>query len=153
MKSRIITSQEEIDAIIAKSQVCHVAMVDNDGKPYVLPLNFGYADGVIYFHSSGKGKKIDILKSHPDLCVEFSCDHMLRFQHEDVACSYSMKYRSVLAYGKAEFVEDHNLKMKALAIVMKNYTTREFIFNPPSIKEVCCWILKAEKFECRVYGY
>jgi len=153
MKSRVITSQEEINAIIAKCQVCHVAMVDNDGKPYVLPLNFGYADGVIYFHSSREGKKINILKNHPDLCVEFSCDHILRFQHEEVACSYSMKYRSVLAHGTVEFVEDHDLKLKALAIVMKNYTSREFQFNPPSVKEVCCWNMKVERFECRVYGY
>jgi uncharacterized protein len=153
MKSRIITSQEEIDAIIGKCQVCHVAMVDKMGKPYVIPLNFGYEDGIIYFHSSRKGKKIDLLVNDPSLCVAFSCDYQLRFQSEEMACSYSMKYRSVLAYGKVEFIEDQDLKMNALAIVMKNYTPRDFSFNAPAVKEVCCWIMKVEKFEGRVYGY
>jgi uncharacterized protein len=153
MKSRIVTSQDEINAIIGKCQVCHIAMVDNEGKPYVLPLNFGYEDGIIYFHSARTGKKIDILQRHASVCVAFSSDYLLRFQNEDVACSYSMKYRSVLAYGKVEFIEDPDQKMKALANVMKNYTSREFLFNPPSVREVSCWIMKVEKFECRVYGY
>lgn len=153
MKSHIITSPDEINAIIRKCQVCHVAMVDLEGKPYVLPMNFGYEEGIIFFHSSGKGKKIDILGHHPALCVAFSTDYQLRFQSEDVACSYSMKYRSILAYGKAEFIEDFDQKLKALAIVMKNYTSREFLFNPPSVKEVACWSMKVEKFEGRVYGY
>jgi uncharacterized protein len=153
MKSRIITSQDEINAIIGKCQVCHVGMVDNEGKPYVLPFNFGYDEGVIYFHSSRHGKKIDILQGHPFLCVAFSTDYLLRSQNEDVACSYSMKYRSVLAYGKVEFIEDPDRKMKALAIIMKNYSSREFLLNSPSVREVNCWIMKVEKFECKVYGY
>ena len=153
MKSRIITSPDEINAIIGKCQVCHVAMIDNEGKPYVLPFNFGFENGVIYFHSSRNGKKIDILQNHPSICVAFSCDYLLRSQNKEVACSYSMKYRSVLAYGKVEFIEDHDQKMKALAIVMKNYTSQEFLLNPPSVREVCCLNMKVEKFECRVYGY
>jgi hypothetical protein len=36
---------------------------------------------------------------------------------------------------------------------MKNYSARDFKLNPPSIREVCCWKMKVEKFECRVYGY
>ena len=153
MKSRIVTSSDEINAIIGKCQVCHVAMVDNEGNPYVLPLNFGYEDGIIYFHSARKGKKIEILQHHPSLCVNFSCDYLLRSQNEKVACSYSMKYRSVLAYGTVDFIEDPDQKRKAMAIVMKKYTSQEFTFHPPSVREVCCWRMKVEKFECRVYGY
>lgn len=153
MKSRILTSTDEINAIIGKCQVCHVAMVDADGNPYVLPLNFGFEDGTIYFHSSGKGKKIDIMHHHPAICVAFSCDYQLRFQSEDVACSYGMKYRSVLAYGSMNFILEDDLKIKALAVIMKNYSSRGFTFNLPSIKEVCCWSMNVDRFEGRVYGY
>jgi uncharacterized protein len=153
MKPRVVTSQDEINEIIGKCQVCYVAMTDNDGKPYLLPFNFGYEDSILYFHSAKTGKKIDILQRHPFLCAAFSTDHQLRFQHEEVACSYGMKYRSVLAYGKAEFIEDPDQKMKALTVIMKNYTSREFLFNPPSVRDVSCWIMKVEKFEGRVYGY
>jgi uncharacterized protein len=153
MKSRVLSEPEEIRSIISRCQVCHVAMTDPNGKPYVLPFNFGFEEDVIYFHSAMHGKKIDILKTNPALCVSFSTDLVLRYQHEEVACSYSMKYRSVLAYGTAEFVEDPDEKVKMMNILMKNYSARDFKFNPPSIREVCCWKMKVEKFECRVYGY
>jgi nitroimidazol reductase NimA-like FMN-containing flavoprotein (pyridoxamine 5'-phosphate oxidase superfamily) len=128
-------------------------MVDPDGMPYVLPFNFGYDDGVIYLHSSQHGKKIDILKKNNHVSVAFSTDLELRFQSEDVACSYTMKYRSVLASGKVEFIEDPEQKVQALNIIMKQYSPKEFVFNPPSIAEVCCWKVKVEKIEGRVYGY
>ena len=153
MKNRVLTNPSEIDAIIKKCLFCHVAMIDQDGLPYVLPLNFGYDDGVIYLHSSQHGKKIDILKNNHNVSVAFSTDHELRFQSEDVACSYSMKYRSVLASGKVEFIDDPDQKIKALNFIMRQYSPKEFSYNMPSILEVCCWKVKIEKIEGRVYGY
>jgi len=153
MKHRILTNSKEIKEIIKKCQVCHVAMVDQEGKPYLVPMNFGFNEGVIYLHSSRMGKKIDILKSNPEVCIEFSTDYLLRYQNENVACSWSMKYRSVLAYGKVTFIEDDVQKMKHLDLIMKNYTPKEFKYNPPSIKEVCCWKVIVERFEGRVFGY
>jgi uncharacterized protein len=153
MKNRSLASQQEIDEIIKKCQVCHIAMADVKGIPYVIPMNFGYSNGVIYLHSARHGKKIDILKSNPKICIAFSTDYHLRYQHEDVACSYSMKYRSVLAHGSVEFVEDHEEKKRHLDIVMAQYSTREFKFNPPALREVCCYKVVVEKFEGRVYGY
>ncbi len=153
MKYRTLTNVKEIEEIIRKCQVCHVAMVDQEGKPYIVPMNFGFNEGVIYLHSSRIGKKIGILKNNPDVCIEFSTDYLLRYQNEEVACSWSMKYRSVLAYGKVKFVEDEQQKSEHLDLIMKNYTPKEFKYNPPSIREVYCWKVNVERFEGRAYGY
>ena len=153
MKHRILTNSKEIEEIIKKSQVCHVAMVDEDGKPYIVPMNFGFETGVIYLHSARIGKKIRILKNNPEVCIEFSSDYQLRYQNENVACSWSMKYRSVLAYGKVIFVEDEMEKVSHLNTIMRNFTPKEFKYNPPSIREVCCWKVIVERMEGRVFGY
>jgi nitroimidazol reductase NimA-like FMN-containing flavoprotein (pyridoxamine 5'-phosphate oxidase superfamily) len=153
MKHRFLLNNKEIEDIIKKCQVCHVAMVDQEGKPYLVPMNFGFEEGAIFLHSSGIGKKIGILKNNPDVCVEFSTDYLLRYQAENVACSWSMKYRSVLAFGKVSFIEDDLQKRNHLNIIMKNYTPNEFKYNPPSIREVCCWKVNVERFEGRVFGY
>ena len=116
-------------------------------------MNFGFENGVIFLHSSKKGKKIDILKNHPEVCIEFSTDYLLRYQNENVACSWSMKYRSVLAYGRVTFVEDEAAKIDHLNMIMKNYSPGEFKYNPPSLREVCCWKVVIEKFEGRTFGY
>ena len=153
MKHRILTDQSEIQGIIRKCQVCHVAMTDEEGNPYVVPMNFGFESGMVFLHSSRAGRKIDILWKNPAVCIEFSTDYLLRCQNEAVACSYSMKYRSVLLFGKVEFVEDPEEKVKILDAIMKNYSPNAFRYNPPSLREVCCWRVKAERMEGRVYGY
>ena len=153
MKSKAITSKEEIEKIIGKCQFCNVAMVANDNSPYVIPMNFGYSEGLIYLHSSKTGKKIDILKANNKVCVSFSTDHELRWQSEEMACSYSMKYRSALAFGKVEFIEEADEKIKALNCIMRHYTGKEFKYNEPAVREVAVYKVIIEKLEGRIYGY
>jgi uncharacterized protein len=153
MHHRFISDQAEIDAIIQKCDVCYMSMVDENNLPYVLPFNFGYSDGIIYLHSSGRGRKIDILKNNPEVCIVFSTDHQLRHQSEQVACSYSMKYRSVLAFGTVEFVTETEEKISHLNTVMRHYTEREFTYNPPALREVCTYKVVVRRFSAKLYGY
>jgi nitroimidazol reductase NimA-like FMN-containing flavoprotein (pyridoxamine 5'-phosphate oxidase superfamily) len=128
-------------------------MVDSDNSPYVVPMNFGYNNGIIYLHSSKTGKKMNILKANNNVCVGFSTDHELRWQSEQVACSYSMKYRSVLVYGRVEFVEEPEEKIKALNCIMRHYTERDFTYSEPAVREVAVYKVIIDKMEGRVYGY
>jgi nitroimidazol reductase NimA-like FMN-containing flavoprotein (pyridoxamine 5'-phosphate oxidase superfamily) len=153
MKNRPILSRPELEAIIRKCQTCNIAMVDPEGKPYVIPMNFGFDGEYVYFHGSATGKKVDILKNQADVCISFSTDHELRYVDEEVACSWSMRYRSVIVYGKAEFVENADEKTGCLNIVMSHYTERKFEYNAPSIREVMVFKVKIDKMDGRVYGY
>jgi uncharacterized protein len=153
MKNKAIESKADIEAIIARIKTCSISMVDPDGMPYVIPMNFGYKEDVIYFHGSPKGKKVDVLRNNPHVCVMFSTDHQLRYVNEEVACSWSMRYRSVIAYGKAEFVEDMKDKVDCLNIIMANYAERKFEYSDPSVREVMVFKVKIEKIDGRSYGY
>lgn len=81
MKTLIITEKEEIEQIIAKCTVCFVGLADTDLTPYVIPMNFGYKEGTVYLHSAQEGRSIDILSRNPQICITFSTDHALVFQH------------------------------------------------------------------------
>lgn len=153
MRTRKFNDERECIEIIKRCQWCHVAMVDSENNPYVIPMNFGFDGHTIYLHGSAHGKKIEILKSNPRVCIHFSTDHVLRYQSEQVACSWSMKYRSVLCYGKVAWIEDTGEKVTALNIIMAQYTNREFNYNPPSIKEVCVMKIKVDRYEGRIFGY
>jgi len=153
MKSREVTHLQTLHDTALKSLACYLAMVDDNDVPYVLPMNFGLHEGNIYLHSAQTGKKISILRKRPQVCVSFSTDHELRYQSEQVACSYGMKYRSVLAHGKVEFIEDFDEKVKALNIIMQHYTGKDFKYSDPSIHEVLVWRVVVEKWEGRNYGY
>jgi uncharacterized protein len=153
MANRMTSRPEDIRSIIDKCEACYVGMVDLEGKPYVLPFNFGFDDGVIYLHSAAEGKKIDILKQNREVCVVFSTDHQLFHRHEPVACSYGMKYRSVLAHGKVVFIEDYEEKEKVLNIIMRKYTGQDFSFNAPAVNNVCVYKVEVTKFEGKESGY
>jgi len=116
-------------------------------------MNFGFIGDTLLLHSSKVGKKIDILLKNPDVCVVFSTDHQLRWQSEKVACSWSMKYRSVLAYGKVEFVNNIAEKETLLTQFMKNYSSRDFTFSKPALEEVQLIKVPIHTFEGRAYGY
>jgi len=153
MRAREISDKKELTEIIRRCQFCHLSMVDLNGLPYVIPMNFGFNDDTIYLHGSQHGKKIDILRRNPKVCINFTTDHILRYQNEKVACSWSMKYRSVLCYGEAEFITDPDEKTAVLHTLMAQYSNGEFTFNPPSIREVCIWKVRIARYEGRVYGY
>ena len=135
IRKRIITDIKEIENIISKTKVIFVGMSVKD-EPYVLPFNFGYKDRTFYIHGAPEGKKIDYLKANSRVCISLEIDSELFFRHETMACSYSMTYTSILAYGKAEFVEDYDEKISALNLVMNQYTHKNFNFNKPSIDSI-----------------
>ena len=153
MKNKVVLDVNQIEEIVRKCLFCNVSMVDENNMPYVVPMNFGFHSGVVFLHSSKVGKKMDILKRNNQVCISFSTDHELRWQSEQVACSYSMKYRSVLVYGRVEFVEKPNEKIEALNCIMQHYTEREFTYSEPAVREVAVYRVAIDKMDGRVYGY
>lgn len=154
MKSRMITDPTLIDAVINECDACFVGMVDENNMPYTLPLNFGYKEGVFYLHCGPKGRKLSILENNPNVCIAMSTGHQMYHQSENLACSYAMKYKSVLVKGKVEFITDIEEKVLALSSMMKQYTNREdFRYSIPSLKNVQVMRLKPESLECKYFGY
>jgi len=152
MKKFTIESQSEIDEIIRKAKVCTLSMTDGE-TPYAVPMNFGYRDGVIYLHSAPTGKKFDVLEKINQVCISFYVDEAMNIRHEKVACSYSMKFRSVLAFGKLEDITDFDDKVKGMNEIMLQYTGKTFDYNAPAIKGVRVMKVNVEKFTAFNRGY
>ena len=100
---REIKGRKDIDDIIKRCRVCHLAMCD-DGQPYIVPLNFGYDGGFLYFHAAPEGRKIDIIKRNNRVGFEFDILHDIVTAEQ--ACKWGAKYESVMGSGTAEIVDD-----------------------------------------------
>ena len=129
---REITDRSQIDAIIGGSRVCRLGMSD-DGRPYVIPLCFGYDGLALYLHCASEERKLDVLRHNPHVCVEFDLPGDV-VESED-ACSWGIEYQSVVAFGTALFVEEPGEKRKALALVIAQYARpgQEFSFPDASV--------------------
>ena len=129
-----ITNRREIDSILSKAIVCRISIIDHE-TPYIVPMNFGYKDDILYLHSAPEGKKIDLLKRNPRVCFEVESD--LEIINTGIPCKWSMNYTSVIGYGKAKFITDIEQKQKALHIIIDHYTPgSSYIFSEKNLKEV-----------------
>lgn len=154
MKSRFITLPEEIERLINSCEVCYVGMVDQQNRPYTLPFNFGFENESLYLHGAPTGRKMDILRNNPFVCVAFSSDHQMYKRSEDVACSYGMKYKSVLIEGKVEFVDDYDEKVRILNIIMRQYTKRDdFKYNAPAVNNIEVMRVIKDSISAKAFGY
>lgn len=147
-----ISDPQIMENIIRRCKTCHVSFVDGE-RPYGLTFCFGYDNNIIYLHTAIAGKKLELLHKNDNVSVFFETDHELFFRDEHVACSWRMRYRSVIAYGKAEIVDDYDEKVKGLEIFMKNYSEREFTFSKPSVEHVNIIMIKVESMTGRSFEY
>lgn len=125
-----ITNLSEILSILDKSKVLHLGLVDGD-EPYVVPMNYGYEmnDGklTVYLHGANRGRKLDVIRANPKVFFEAECD--LQPFEGDVACRYGLAYASIMGKGTAVIVEDTEEKKKALSLLMKTQTGKDFDFE------------------------
>jgi nitroimidazol reductase NimA-like FMN-containing flavoprotein (pyridoxamine 5'-phosphate oxidase superfamily) len=132
-KDKEITDRNTIESIILKSQVCRLAMVDEAG-PYIVPLCFGFTNNTLYFHSAVEGKKLGLLRKNPRVCFELDCDTEVRTGEK--ACDFSMRYKSVIGFGNAAFIEATAAKREALDIIMNHYAEGAFDFPDTSVNRI-----------------
>jgi len=145
-------NQERLEKIISKCEACNVAMVD-EGKPYIVAMNFGYKDKTIYLHSDKKGKKIEVLKQNNNVSIMFYTDTEIFARNNEIGCSWRMKYKSVVANGKAEFIKNFEEKKEALDIMMENYTNEEIKYSKPAIDNVEVIKIKIDDWSGRSFEY
>lgn len=152
MKTYTIEDKERIKDILKTEQICFVGFSDKSGIPYVLPMNYGYENETIYFHSGPEGKAIKILEENPNVCITFCTNTKLIHQHPDVACSYRMQAKSLICNGKVEFEEQYEDKERILNIIMRQYINKEFKYSAPAINNVKIWKVKIESIGAKEFG-
>lgn len=147
-----IEERDFFENTIKACKECFVGIIDSTGLPYVLPMNFGYKDDVVYLHSGPEGTAVTSLQANPNICITFCTDSQITHQNEEVACSYRVQGSSVICRGKVEFVEDFDQKVDALNILMAQYTERPFKYSEPAVRNVKIWKVQIETVSGRIFG-
>lgn len=150
---REVTDSGQIRQILDDCKVCRLGLTDQDST-YIVPMNHGYTlqDGklVLYFHSAREGKKLELIREHPQVGFEMDCGHELI--EGKLACQFGFRYVSIIGRGKAEIVTDPEQKLQALGEIMKHQTGREFSefeTNPRLEKAVAVIRVTAEEYTCK----
>lgn len=151
MRTISIDNKHEITKIIQKCKTCYVAMC-SEGIPYVLPLNFGYNDNYVILHSAQSGRMWETLKQNPNVCINWTLGDDIVYNNEEVACSYRVKSKTVIAEGIAEFIDDYNEKIKYLDLIMSQYSNKQFKYSEPSVMNVGVIRVKITNIKGKAFG-
>jgi uncharacterized protein len=145
-----ITDDREIAAILQKAIVCRLALVD-DNTPYIIPVNFAVHDRHLYFHSASEGRKIEILRENNRVC--FEVDEERGLIKGEKACSWSMKYVSIIGFGRAYFIETAQEKKQALNFIMKKYANSDlFVYDTKAIDKIIIIDIRIEQLSGKKSG-
>lgn len=101
-------SRDESMKVLEEAPVAHLGMIDA-GRPYVTPMSFVVSEDRILFRTM-PGKKLDVLKESPEVCIEVSI-------YDDD----SGEWASVLVNGRASVVEDPNTRSEMIARLFRKY--------------------------------
>lgn len=104
-----ILPDDEIEALLRTSIVGRIACcahgaAGDDGRPFLVPLAYGYDGEAVYAHS-GPGRKIQLMRAQP--LVSFEVD----------SAEAPDRWRSVIAEGTYEELTDSDARSRALAII------------------------------------
>ena len=111
-------SREECLKILKEEPRGVLSVLGDDGYPYGMPMNFYYCeeDGKIYFHGGFKGHKIDAMKR----CDKVSlCVYDQGFRREG---EWALNIKSVIVFGRIEWVEDHEKAIRISRDLSYKYT-------------------------------
>lgn len=146
-RDREIESQEEFLHVLDTCESMCVGMHDGDGI-YLIPMNYGYTweeeELIFYLHAALEGKKLELIAGNPDVAFELNCDNEM--VEGEVACQYGYRYSCITGRGTAEIVEDPQEKIKAMTVLMKCLTGKNFEFNERLVSIVSVIRIRATEF-------
>lgn len=106
---------DEAQAIFDRATSGVLALLDEDGCPYAVPLSFVQIDGNLYFHWATEGHKLSALRHchKASFCV-IDKDTV-------VPETYTTHYRSAIAFGDLRLVDDEPARIAVMKKLAEKY--------------------------------
>jgi nitroimidazol reductase NimA-like FMN-containing flavoprotein (pyridoxamine 5'-phosphate oxidase superfamily) len=126
-KDRAMKTLQEMELLLERMPVGRLAVTTEEG-PYIVAVNYLFFEGSIYFHSGLVGRKMEALRADSRVC--FMVDEVGPQVLWEQGCGISQIYKSVVCFGKAEFVEGQVEKRRILEKMVQKYVPPGYAFSP-----------------------
>ena len=113
-------TREECVEILKNEPRGVLSLIGDDGYPYGVPVSYAYSDGKIFFHCAREGHKVDAIKNNPK--VSFT----VIAQDDVIPEKYGTDFASVIAFGKASFVEDPEEMLQSHIPIIEKYSNEYY---------------------------
>ncbi|MFA4134363.1 MULTISPECIES: pyridoxamine 5'-phosphate oxidase family protein [unclassified Brevibacillus] len=140
-KMREVLDKSKIETFLQQARIGHLGMVDGH-LPYVVPLNFVWTNGKLYFHGATGGRRNQVVDANPEVCFTV-CEEYGTIT-DPVPAKTDTAYMSVIIFGKAEPIVDLDEATHMLQEMMNKYVPG--YYNRPLPKQ------HVDKYRSAVFG-
>ena len=106
--------------VMRKAPYITVSFTRADGTAYGVPLSLASKDdNVWYSHCAPEGDKLDAIAVNPEVCLSAVTKCQPTVGPKDG--TFTLQYRSAIAFGKAEVVTDDYEKVLALRLISQRF--------------------------------
>lgn len=148
---RSVTERDEVYRVLDAGLECHVGYVI-DGQPYVTLTAYLRLGDRVYWHGSSASRMLKQLRKGVSVCFTVSFLDGVVFARSGFHSSFN--YRSVMAYGTAELVEDVAEKTAVLESFVERITPGRWAELRPvtsrELKATSLLSLKLEEVACKI---
>ncbi|MEK9198510.1 pyridoxamine 5'-phosphate oxidase family protein [Ureibacillus sp. 179-F W5.1 NHS] len=118
MKQMICQDEEKINTFLSEVETGYLGLSIQD-NPYIVPLNYVWHEGCIYFHGASEGKKIDMIKENSNATFVVSENHGTIAN--PIPAKTDTAYLSVMLFGHVELVDDLTEATTAMQYLLNKY--------------------------------
>lgn len=115
---RTITNQEQIDSFLLQAKIGQLGLTDGT-EPYIIPLNFCWWNGHIYFHGADSGRKVEMINANNRVCFSVCEEHGT--VADPVPAHIDTAYMSVIMFGTVERVQEPEEMRDAMQAMIDKY--------------------------------
>ncbi|NSL51942.1 pyridoxamine 5'-phosphate oxidase family protein [Calidifontibacillus erzurumensis] len=112
------TDEKRIDEFLSNARIGYLGLTDGE-LPYVVPLNFIWMNGAIYFHGAQEGRKIELIRANPNCCFTVAEEYGTLVS--PIPAKTDTAYMSVMMFGVIERVNDIIEATSALQGMLDKY--------------------------------
>lgn len=112
------TDTDRIDRFLSLARTGFLGL-SADNEPYVVPLNYVWTNGSVYFHGAAEGRKIDMLRCNAQAC--FTVCEDLGTITAPVPAHTDTAYMSVMLFGLVSPIPDLEEATTAMQALLDKY--------------------------------
>jgi len=122
------SDKELMEQIVRAGDIGYLAFASDE--PYVIPINYTYSNGRLLFHCALEGRKLDLIRADPRVCMAVARQEGHPAPHAGSACDNP--FESVLCWGEARVIDDLDERQAILNEFQARFDTPDHKREPIS---------------------
>lgn len=138
-QERMMAEESMVWQVVEEARWMVLSLVEA-ANPYAVPVLFVTGEGCLYVHGAREGRKAALLSRGVACCCVFVAEAEVRPAPEGApCCAFSLRYRSAVATGRAEAVDDADEAARIAGLFCGRYGAGDRSLGDAAVDATMFW--------------